>query len=653
MKKLCAMFLCITMLLSLVCVAQAATSLNLADTFDDLAVGNITAADIAAYSNAFDNCNYFRPKDAQISITADGYKGNAVTFVENGGEACLIDIRNGNANASFAPTAAEPVYLSFKMKIVNSINNTERFHIVTSNNSTLMLVQNNGGNYLWWNQANETGTRFKCVEGEWVDVQVKMTTGKTEIKVSDMHGNVNTSYRDETSAFIRITNASKIEGSSFALDEIRIIQGDGTDALNITASSYGSSPSTKTVVANETFEGWTSGKLETYMATSGNWASKYIYDGERSTITREECDGNISPAIKTLGSYKPNGASKSTTFETGVAYTAFDFKITNDLRATDTSAGTSIAQLGVNDYNEYLWVHNGNFRLRPPFTDGKAVAYTRDVWYTIVTTFENKGTTNHLTIKIYDKDGNVVLSDEADTTAITFAAVWFEGYGITDAEFCIDNVKVIHEESTVSNIINGSVMTEILGGKSKENLSTTTPAVKVSFDGIVADGSTAKFVSADKEIAATVKFTGSSLVEIAPVTPLDYDTSYTLDLSGIKGLNNQGLATGSTTALSLKTPVYSVGTMAVGTPAYNGTQVTVPVTFTNENVEELNATVIAALFSGENSDKLVWAQTKNIVAGKMGENEFTFTNLPENVGNMELKVFAWDNFDSLKPLYKK
>ncbi len=651
MKKLCAMFLCITMLLSLVCVAQAATSINQVDTFDDLSVGTISAADIAAYSNAFDNCNYFRPNGAAISITNDGYMGNAVTFVEDGGSGFLIDIRDGKKNANFAPTADEPVYLNFKMKIVDSIDETQAFQIQTSAGSSLMYIQKNGDTYMWWH-AGDT-VRFKCIEGEWVDVQVKMTVGKTEIKVSDMHGHINTASRNETSQYIRIKNVNMLENASIALDEIRIIQGDGTDALNITASSYGSSPSTKTVVANETFEGWTNGKLEAYMGTSGNWASRYIYDGERSTITREECDGNISPAIKTLGSYKPNGASKSTTFETGVAYTAFDFKITNDLRATDTSAGTSIAQLGVNDYNEYLWVHNGTFRLRPPFTDGKAVAYTRDVWYTIVTTFENKGTTNHLTIKIYDKDGNVVLSDEADTTAITFAAVWFEGYGVADTEFSIDNVKVIHEESTVSNIINGSVMTEILGGKSKENLSTTTPAVKVSFDGIVADGSTAKFVSADKEISATVKFTGSSLVEIAPVTPLDYDTSYTLDLSGIKGLNNQGLATGSTTALSLKTPVYSVGTMAVGTPAYNGTQVTVPVTFTNENVDELNAMVIAALFSGENSDKLVWAQTKNIVAGKMGENEFTFTNLPENADTMELKVFAWDNFDSLKPLYKK
>lgn len=650
MKKLCAMFLCITMLLSLVCVAQAATSLNLVDTFDDLSVGTISAADIAAYSNAFDNCNYFRPNGAAISITNDGYMGNAVTFVEDGGSGFLIDIRDGKKNANFAPTADAPVYLNFKMKIVDSIDETQAFQIQTSAGSSLMYIQKSGDTYMWWH-AGDT-VRFKCIEGEWVDVQVKMTVGKTEIKVSDMHGHINTASRNETSQYIRIKNVNVLQNASIALDEIRIIQGDGTDALNITASSYGSSPSTKTVVANETFEGWTNGKLEAYMGTSGNWASKYIYDGERSTITREECDGNISPAIKTLGSYKPNGASKSTTFETGVAYTAFDFKITNDLRATDTSAGTSIAQLGVNDYNEYLWVHNGTFRLRPPFTDGKAVAYTRDVWYTIVTTFENKGTTNHLTIKIYDKDGNVVLSDEADTTAITFAAVWFEGYGVANTEFSIDNVKVIHEESTVSNIINGSVMTEILGGKSKENLSTTTPAVKVSFDGIVADGSTAKFVSADKEIAATVKFTGSSLVEIAPVSPLDYDTSYTLDLSGIKGLNNQGLATGSTAALSLKTPVYSVGTMAVGTPAYNGTQVTVPVTFTNENVDELNATVIAALFSGENSDKLVWAQTKNIVTGEMGDNEFTFTNLPENADTMELKIFVWDNFVSLKPLYK-
>ena len=66
----------------------------------------------------------------------------------------------------------------------------------------------------------------------------------------------------------------------------------------------------------------------------------------------------------------------------------------------------------------------------------------------------------------------------------------------------------------------------------------------------------------------------------------------------------------------------------------------------NEAVEELSAILIVALFDG---DKLAWSNTKFITGGDMGENTFTFENIPEGAEEMELKVFVWDG---IKPVYK-
>ena len=654
MKKLCAMLLCITMLLSLVCVAQAATTLNFVDTFDDLAVGTISAKGVTDYAHAFGAAFY--NEGASLAITEDGYKGNALTITEN--DTARFKIALLNETAAFAPTADAPVHVSFKLRVDNNIGEFS----IDSGYDSLCCIMKSDNDYFF--SPNNKSGNMTCVPGEWYDIQVKFSPNRADIRITDKNGTSVTGYRANNANYL-VINSSRakgqptVAGQQISIDEISIIQGDGTDALNFVSSNYGVVPKadvTSIPVVDVDFDDYeaSSGKsFNDYLVDTGDFAAPCMLPGNFTLTMDDDCNGGKSPRIS--GEIKNTSFfTNAANFDSGKAYASMKVRINVDTGANQGYFGFGKYASAANDMSYELFIRSGYFYTWNYWGRENSYKYTPDVWYTIVVEYETVNSTKCANLYIYD-DKNALVYSATPTGAAANRAVdaahmtfCFDG----TANMNIDDIKVIKAESDGEIDSQAFIAKEILGVSASDPESvvhSTTPVIKASFDQIVADGSTAKFTAAGKDdIEATIKYTGSPLVEITPVTPLDYDTNYTLDLTGIKGLNGQGLAAGSATTLSVKTPVYSMGTMTYGAE-YAGTTATVTVNFTNSNLTKLDAAVIGVLTK---DNKLEYCSVQTLKEASLGSNTLTFTNLPEDRSGMEFKLYVWDNFASLKPLFK-
>lgn len=639
MKKLCSLFLSILMIVSGICVAEATTSLNAALTFDEMTTGAITPAQLSGA--------IFRApegKSTALEITEDGYKGKALKITSAADNQVV-------QTQSFEATEDEPVYISFKLQILNKGTSTTTFPIDFGWDSLVNIQPNGGRDVLWTIGSNQ---KIPYELGKWYDFRIKFTPGRADVQIEDENGNIAAGYRVAANKYLRFKAQN---GVCVAMDEVQVIKGDGSDSLSFVSSDYGATPFNKTVVAHEKFDDPSITNLRNYMITNNpNFVSSGFYEPEYLAHTMEsDCNGGYCPEITIVDGRAPFFNTATASYDTGKAFVSTKIKIVNDTDANGTKYNLGNFGFGVanssDPTSDDLMIRNGVFETWH-YWGRQTYTYTPDVWYTIVFEFEKVSGVNQASVHIYDDRGNKVLysapvPNQSPKGALTDSARMSYRAMKEPATYQIDDIMVLQTDAEDSNAF---IACEILGEKSGADIFTTTPVIKASFDQVVAAGSTAKFTATGKEdIAATVKYTGSPLVEISPVSPLDYDTEYRLNLAGVKGINGQGLATSSLTNLSLKTPVYTVGGLTVGTPSFTGTDMEVDVTFANEEYKELNAYVIAALYTG---NKLEWVEIQKVTGAELGENTFTFKNVPEGAESMELRVFAWDNFTQLRPLYR-
>ncbi len=460
--------------------------------------------------------------------------------------------------------------------------------------------------------------------------------------------------------------------STWAIDDIKIVKTTEKNTEAFLCNEFGIDYVDKEVIMEEDFNDSTITNLHSYMgATNGNgkfidvgyWNDSYVYnlqmvdDSKGGYAPQFDVGAGKSPWLNTVG---------ADFTDTGKAFASMRFKVVDDKASANGGVGVPIAKLGFgtadsSDALGYeLLVRGGKFETWQ-YWGRQFVPYEVGKWYTIVYEFQYADGEKTVYLHVYDDQGNEILTgDPAYKTGnlldpIGNAKLEMTLYRPTaglEAKVAFDDFMVIktNEEDTKAFI-----KSEILGIVPEEvivdnTVYTTTPVITLGFDALVGDNSVVTFKSAGKnDVAGIVRYTGSSLVEVFPAKALYDDTEYVLDLSGIKGINGQGMDANSAYEISFRTAPHSVGSMTIGEAAIADGKLTLPVTFVNEGAKELNTTFIVALFDG---DKLVWSRARNIVGGNMGANVFTFNALPEGADAMELKVFAWGNVGGMQPLYK-
>lgn len=663
-----------TMILSsVVFVAQADEEPVVSiDTWDNFETGEITESTLRTETNVFkktSGSNAIWYQGATVTIAEDGYKGKCLTVVNN---AVASADKGLQIQTNDYPSSDNDVDLYFKFRVNDSKN--ESFLQFLVGNTQIALLHKDGR---FWNMDNDKSYHrtLYYTAGEWYDVHVKIAGTLVTTTISDKNGGSVVSEKTfaGVKAFI-IKPSTLIHESSYSIDEVTAIYGGQKENISFVSANYGEkyvpvAPVEKTVEMLETFDDSTIANLNYYINNSKIGDSKnFVDNGFWTSYTglsmESDCKGGYAPELTVISGRRPWFNTKTVEYGNNKAFASMRFKVVNDNNDTAPIAdlGFGTADSSSNKGGAELKIQNGTFETFNYFGN-KTYKYIDDIWYTIVFEFEKVENQDQVTLHIYNNQGEEVLHcDPVLNQALSFGCTLtgvakfafkvkaLENGTHTLGTYSFDDISIVttSEESSEDFIVE-----EIMGLKSANTpgtVYTTTPVVKANFDQVVAEGSTAKFTAEGKEDVETViTGTGTPLVEIIPVTPLDYGTSYVLDLSNIKGLNEQAFATASAGTYMMNVAPYSVGTMAVGTPAFADGKMTVNVTFTNAQVGQLNTNLIAALYDANN--KLVWAQKKNVAEAKMGQNVFTFSNLPENASELELRVFAWDNFTTLKPLY--
>ena len=248
MKK-CISFLLITVIMLLsgaVLVSADTPVLNSLDSFDTLTTGRITAAEVTNYANAFGSSFY--PEGSSLEITEDGFNGGkALTITEN--DTTKFQIALHNDTTAFAPTADAPVYVSFKVKIKDNVDNTAKY-LINSGYDALCYIMLRNDSYVFF--PNSGSGNLTCVPNEWYDIQVKFTPGRADIRITDKNGTSVTGYRANNAGYLYMYSSSggsaaSVAGQSIAFDEIRISQGVAISTEPTARTSDGLSQPTENV----------------------------------------------------------------------------------------------------------------------------------------------------------------------------------------------------------------------------------------------------------------------------------------------------------------------------------------------------------------------------------------------------------------------
>ncbi len=450
--------------------------------------------------------------------------------------------------------------------------------------------------------------------------------------------------------------------STWAIDDVKIVKTAEENSEAFILNEFGKRYFKNEVVATEAFNDANITNLHSYANSSAALSSPALWDSYVTHTMVDDCNGGYAPQLTSISGKQACVSTEPVEIGDDKTFVSMRFKVVDQGTGIIGMTLNPATPGGSNGYD--ILIRNGRIDTWNYWGRIENYTFVPDMWYNFIFEFENVDGTNQATLHVYDDEYNKVLgsapvsgktpNNGAGSGVISNALVSLYQYtGVST--WSMDDVKII---KTTEEDTEAFIKSEIFGKKLDlpaapqvdNTVYTTKPVIKVGFDQIVGEASVVAFKSEGKsDVAGVVRYAGSTMVDIYPATPLEYDTEYVLDISGVKGLAGQGLASASSQGISFHTAPYSMGTMTAGEETIADGKLTVPVTFTNEDVEELNVTLIAALFNG---DKLVWTQTKNVEAAKMGENTFTFTKLPENAENLEFRVFAWDNFVALNPLYK-
>ena len=235
MKRIFALLLCVSVLLtSFVFVAEASSTCLLED-FESLELGSIGNAVTFRLNNAMFNDSFFYDSGATIEVVEDGYKGKGLLVTEDGGSPFQLGVTTAE------PTEDTPVYFSFKMKVMNDADGTASLPIMLGYDNFIYIQQNGGRGVLWpMNDSDkELGApRMPYELDKWYTFNITFTTDGAYAEISDDEGNVTKGYNknSKTKYFVfkaAPNNKQGIAGTSIMIDEIYMYTIDRDEAIVI------------------------------------------------------------------------------------------------------------------------------------------------------------------------------------------------------------------------------------------------------------------------------------------------------------------------------------------------------------------------------------------------------------------------------------
>lgn len=659
MRKVCALFLCIAMLFTSIIISEAAvtgTPYNNFVDFDGLTTGTITADSVKSQLSKLFYSWEAKLGGNDFEIVEDGYRGKALKITSKGSGDKLKMV-----SVTIPTTAGESAYMSFKFKI-DETPNVYTYYNFKLNGESVIKVQNTADDFGNVRIYLTNGYSIACEVGKWYGVQLKLSrtdggNSRCDALVTAPTGDTTTGYvTDGTGTkYLYVWDDSHNAGQSIVFDEMRMTYGQENAAPALLESSLGLTPYEKTAIGDANFDEYTHVRNYMLSKTDVFGTPNGFYDTDYFTSKQvDDCNGGKAPEISVIAARKPFFNTVDTDFSTGKTFVSFKVRMAKNTGSYFRIGLGQATSSGDGGYE--LAVQNGNFEFWNYWGRGSGIPYIPNVWYTIVVEFETKDGTKQASCYIYDDQGSVIAYRPADTsealsraTEITGrVSLWcFSNAAGSEATFALDDFRILRATSAEGLNSSEIISKEILGKTPVKGLAeTTTPVIMAKFDQIISEDSTVKFVSGSDEIEGEIIYKGTDAVEIVPVSSLEYGTYYRMDLSGIKGI---GGTAGAVKALSIETVPYSMGTFTYSEPDYDGTTATVEVDFVKPGINKVYAQVIGALYSG---DELVWSSVKSLSDAPKDNNIITFTNLPKDTTDMEFKLFAWDNFSSLKPLFK-
>lgn len=239
MKKIFALVLCMTMLLStFVFVAEAESSCLIED-FESMALGNIGNAVSFRTSNEMFNDTFFYDSGATIEVVEDGYKGKGLKVTEDGGSPFQLGV------LPVTPTEGNPVYFTFKMKILDDVNGTANMPIMLGYDNFIYIQQNSGRGVLWpMNDSDkELGApRMPYQIDKWYTFNITFTTDCAYAEISDDDGNMTKGYNKNSKNKYFVfksapNNQQSVAGASIMIDEMYMYTIDRDEAVIIDSAT--------------------------------------------------------------------------------------------------------------------------------------------------------------------------------------------------------------------------------------------------------------------------------------------------------------------------------------------------------------------------------------------------------------------------------
>ena len=637
MKRIFSVLISICILLSFVPATFAATSVFFDETFDSLPLTDSYTG--GSSLDVFEGFELWG--GATASIKNDGYRGNSLHIKSGSSDYFRI------LTSSISPKEAEPVYINFKFKVANMPENGN------------ISINAGHDSMIWINSSSSPGNIVNMSAGSpikynpetWYDLSAKLSPGKTTVNVMDANGNVCVATRNTTANFLQIKSASSIANIEIAIDEVRILQGDGTVAPKLVYTSHGSIPEESTGTINplftETFTLEDGEDLTTHLKKQwpnyGGALIGNVWQNDNAILSTAD-DGKGGTALKVIVPSKkmPQIWTPSYTIpDSGKLYLAMRLNILDDANDSDALRIHTASSTDKSQVTLYAQLNNGEsiFTLLPSWAQK---SYTEGNWYDIVTMYEKDETSGktYVTLSIYNADGTLLGSDKAEHTE-SDAALHFGKYSSGEqTEFIVDDVRVFTAtgEPSINDIL-GKTSEPVVG-----DVWSTHPTIDVRFDSVVKG--TIAIKDGDNIVYTTPSFEGVDMITVNPSTALEYNKEYYLDFSNVKSM---GDIAASIAPIKIKTPEYNLGTLSKGNAVYTTDTITVPVNFVNSALKEIDCTVLAALY---NENRLEWLGSSKVFGKAPGTINVLFDNdVPKNADKLTLKLFVWSDFATLCPLY--
>lgn len=317
----------------------------------------------------------------------------------------------------------------------------------------------------------------------------------------------------------------------------------------------------------------------------------------------------------------------------------FRFMLVNDLGGFAIDNGKGDSWIFVNK--------DSDGKITSKDADGE-IDYRLNHWYNVTAVLK----TDQTTISVTDGSAACNASRDMGLSHISIGSRSSAAQAAEGMEIAIDDVRIIIGDGTdvplLKDSSHGSTGTAV-----RPDAWSIYPTMDFYFNQPVT-GTISLKNDSGIVVYTSDTMTAQDVIKFEPPR-LDYDTTYTVDFSEMKSL---GGASAENTMLNIRTAPYYTGDMLVGDVISDTSRraLTVPVTFTSNQLEQVDVSIMAALYGDDleagSKDKIMWIGREKVFGRAIGDTALLyFDKLPDGFENMTLKLFAFESLETLRPIF--